>query len=165
MMATVANLLWELAQWSEKTALGTAIRNSEYAFPIIEFFHLAALAVIGGSVLIVDMRLLGLGLKKTPVAQLAKDAQPYVTGSLIVMLITGISLYTSEATKCYGSAAFWIKMVALILAMLYTYTIKKRVTAGDEKTVSLGTGKLVGAVSIVLWFGVAWGGRWIGFGG
>ena len=165
MMAPVAGLLWELAQWSEKTALGTAIRNSEYAFPIIEFFHLAALAVIGGSVLIVDMRLLGLGLKKTSVAQLAKDAQPYVTGALIVMLITGISLYTSEATKCYASAAFWIKMVSLVLAMVYTYTIKKRVTAGDEKTFSIATGKLVGVVSIALWFGVAWGGRWIGFGG
>jgi hypothetical protein len=165
MMASVAALLWELAQWSEKTALGTMIRNSEYAFPIIEFFHLAALAVIGGSVLIVDMRLLGLGLKKTSVAQLARDAQPYVTGALIVMLITGISLYTSEATKCYASAAFWIKMVSLVLAMAYTYTIRKRVTAGDEKTFSIATGKLVGVVSIALWFGVAWGGRWIGFGG
>jgi len=165
MMATVAGLLWELAQWSEKTPLGTMIRNSEYAFPIIEFFHLAALAVIGGSVLIVDMRLLGLGLTKTSVAQLARDAQPYVTGALIVMLITGISLYTSEATKCYASAAFWIKMVSLVLAMAFTYTIKKRVTAGDEKTFSLATGKLVGVVSIALWFGVAWGGRWIGFGG
>ena len=164
-MAGIADVLWHLAQWSEKTWLGTSIRNSEYAFPIIEFFHLAALAVIGGAVLVVDMRLLGLGLKKTSVAQLAKDAQPYVTGSLLVMLVTGIALYTSEATKCYGSAAFWIKMISLVLAMAYTYTIKKRVTAGDEKTFSIGTGKLVGVVSIALWFGVAWGGRWIGFGG
>ena len=164
-MAAVANLLWELAQWSEKTPLGAAIRNSEYLFPIIEFFHLAALAVIGGAVLIVDMRLLGLGLKRTSVAQLARDAQPYLTGSLLVMLATGIALYTSEATKCYASAAFWIKMVSLALAMIFTYTIKKRVTAGDEKTVSIGMGKLVGVVSIALWFGVAWGGRWIGFGG
>lgn len=164
-MAAVASLLWELAQWSEKTSLGTAIRNSEYAFPIVEFFHLAALAVIGGAVLVVDMRLLGLGLKKTPVAQLARDAQPYLTGSLLVMLATGIALYTSEATKCYGSAAFWIKMISLVLAMAFTYTIKKRVTAGDERTVSMGAGRLVGVVSIALWFGVAWGGRWIGFGG
>jgi hypothetical protein len=164
-MAAVANMLWALAQWSEATGLGRAIRNSEYAFPIIEFFHLAALAVIGGAVLIVDMRLLGLGLKKTSVAQLATDAQPYVTGSLIVMLATGIALYTSEATKCYASVAFWIKMVSLVLAMTFTYTIKKRVTAGDEKTVSIGVGKLVGVVSIALWFAVAWGGRWIGFGG
>jgi hypothetical protein len=49
--------------------------------------------------------------------------------------------------------------------MVFTYTIKKRVAAGDEKLFSVATGKMVGAVSLVLWFGVAWGGRWIGFGG
>lgn len=107
---------------------------------MIEFVHLAALAVIGGAVLIVDMRLVGFGLKKTSVAELARDAQPWVTGSLIVMLVTGISLYASEATKCYASAAFWIKMVSLLLAMIFTYTIKKRVTAGDEK-IFCGNGK------------------------
>jgi hypothetical protein len=158
-MTAIANVLWEFAKWSEATSMGRMIRNSEYAFPMIEFVHLAALAVIGGAVLIVDMRLLGLGLKKTSVAQLAKDAQPYVTGSLVVMLVTGIMLYSSEATKCYASAAFWIKMVSLLLAMLFTYTVKKHAAArGNEN-------KLVGALSVVLWFGVAWGGRWIGFGG
>jgi len=158
-MSGIADMLWHFAKWSEATPLGKMIRNSEYAFPMIEFVHLAALAVIGGAVLIVDMRLLGFGLKKTSVAVLAKDAQPYVTGSLIVMLLTGIALYSSEATKCYASAAFWIKMASLLLAMIFTYTIKKRVAAGDHEN------KLVGALSIVLWFGVAWGGRWIGFGG
>ena len=159
MMSAIADMLWHFAKWSEATQLGRMIRNSEYAFPMIEFVHLAALAVIGGAVLIVDMRMLVFGLKKTSVAQLARDAQPYVTGSLIVMLLTGIALYTSEATKCYASAAFWIKMISLLLAMIFTYTIKKRVAAGDQAH------KLVGAMSIVLWFGVAWGGRWIGFGG
>src|SRR5512140_1900802 len=155
-MNTVADLLWQLAKWSEATSMGRMIRNSEYAFPMIEFVHLAALAVIGGAVLIVDMRLLGFGLKRTSVAQLARDAQPYVTGSLVVMLVTGVMLYTSEATKCYASAAFWIKMVSLLLAMLFTYTVKKASAAKDIEN------KLVGVLSIVLWFGVAWGGRWIG---
>ena len=158
-MTAIADVLWHFAKWSEATMLGRSIRNSEYAFPMIEFVHLAALAVIGGAVLIVDMRMLGFGLKKTPLARLAKDAQPYVTGSLIVMLLTGIALYSSEATKCYASAAFWIKMVSLLLAMIFTYTIKKRVAATDRES------RLVGAMSILLWFGVAWGGRWIGFGG
>jgi hypothetical protein len=158
-MTAIADVLWHFAKWSEATPLGRMIRNSEYAFPMIEFVHLAALAVIGGAVLIVDMRMLGFGLKKTPVAQLAKDAQPYVTGSLIVMLLTGIALYSSEATKCYASAAFWIKMVSLLLAMIFTYTIKKRTAARGYES------RLVGATSILLWFGVAWGGRWIGFGG
>jgi len=158
-MTFIADVLWHFAKWSEATPLGKTIRNSEYAFPMIEFVHLAGLAVIGGAVLIVDMRLLGFGLKKTSVAQLAKDAQPYVTGSLIVMLVTGAMLYSSEATKCYASAAFWIKMISLLLAMIFTYTIKKRVAARDHESA------LVGAMSILLWFGVAWGGRWIGFGG
>src|SRR6266550_7199596 len=143
-MSAIADTLWHFAKWSEATSLGRVIRNSEYAFPMIEFVHLAALAVIGGAVLVVDMRLLGLGLKKTSVAQLATDAQPYVTGSLIVMLVTGISLYSSEATKCYASAAFWIKMISLVLAMIFTYTIKKRVAAGDEKLFSVAMGKMVG---------------------
>jgi hypothetical protein len=158
-------MLYEFAQWSEATGLGKMIRNSQYAFPIVEFFHLAALAVIGGAVLVVDMRLLGLGLKKTPVAQLASDAQPWLTGSLVVMLLSGIALYTSEATKCYQSPAFWIKMISLALAMIFTYTIRKKTAAADEQGVSPFANKSVGAVSLVLWFMVAWGGRWIGFGG
>src|SRR6476661_1039755 len=152
-MSAIADALWHFAKWSEATSMGRMIRNSEYAFPMLEFVHLAALAVIGGAVLVVDMRLLGFGLKKTSVAQLAKDAQPWVTGSLIVMLVTGISLYASEATKCYASVAFWIKMVSLLLAMVFTYTIKKRVAAGDEKLFSVATGKAVGALSLLLWFG------------
>ena len=158
-------MLYEFAQWSEATGLGKMIRNSQYAFPIVEFFHLAALAVIGGAVLVVDMRLLGLGLKKTSVAQLARDAQPWLTGSLIVMLVSGIALYTSEATKCYQSPAFWIKMISLALAMLFTYTIRRRTAAADERGVSPFANRSVGALSLVLWFMVAWGGRWIGFGG
>jgi Family of unknown function (DUF6644) len=158
-------MLWEFAQWSEATGLGKMIRNSQYAFPIVEFFHLAALAIIGGAVLIVDMRLLGLGLKKTSVAQLAKDAQPWMTGSLIVMLVSGIALYSSEATKCYQSTAFWIKMIALALAMVFTYTVRRRTAEADEQGVSPIANKSVGVVSLALWFAVAWGGRWIGFGG
>jgi hypothetical protein len=158
-MSAIADVLWHFAKWSEATSMGRMIRNSEYAFPMIEFVHLLGLAIIGGAVLIVDMRMLGLGLKKTSVARLAKDAQPYVTGSIVVMLVTGVMLYSSEATKCYASAAFWIKMVSLLLAIAFTYTVKKNVAARDHEN------KIVGALSILLWFGVAWGGRWIGFGG
>ena len=158
-------MLWHFAQWSESTALGTAIRNSQYAFPIIEFFHLAALAVIGGAVLIVDLRLLGLGLRKTPVAVLASDAQPWVTGSLIVMILSGVSLYTSEATKCYQSFAFWIKISSLILVMIFTYTVRRKVALADERRVPPLASKAVALASVSLWFAVAWGGRWIGFGG
>ena len=158
-------MLWQFAQWSEATWLGNAIKDSQYAFPAIEFFHLAALAVLGGAVIVVDLRLLGLGVRKTSVRQLAAEAQPFVTGSLIVMIVSGVALYTSEATKCYVSPAFWIKIISLVLVIIFTYTVRRAVTAAGEERISALARKSVAIVSLGLWFAVAWGGRWIGFGG
>ena len=147
----------------ENSSIGQAIRDSVWLFPFIEAFHLLALAVIGGAVLLVDFRLLGLGLKRQPVAVLARDAQPWLVGSLAVMLVSGGLLFLSESIKCYYSFAFWTKMTALVLAILFTFTIKRRVTMMDGvRTGPLGS-RAVGLISILLWATVGWGGRWIGF--
>ena len=147
----------------ESSSIGQAIRDSLWLFPLIEAFHLLALAVIGGAVLLVDFRLLGLGLKRQPVAILARDAQPWLVGSLVVMLVSGGLLFLSESIKCYYSFAFWTKMTALALAMLFTFTIKRRATMVDDaRTGPLGS-RAVGLISILLWATVGWGGRWIGF--
>jgi len=147
----------------ESGPIGEAIRNSTWLFPFVEAFHLLALAVIGGAVLLVDFRLLGLGLKRQPVAELARDAQPFLIGSLIFMIGSGVPLFMSEAIKCYYSFAFWTKMSALALAILFTFTIRRRVAFADEARVSPAVARAVGAISILLWSTVGWGGRWIGF--
>jgi len=147
----------------ESGPIGEAIRNSTWLFPFVEAFHLLALAVIGGAVLLVDFRLLGLGLKRQPVAELARDAQPWLIGSLIFMIGSGVPLFMSEAIKCYYSFAFWTKMSALALAILFTFTIRRRVAFADEARVSPAVARAVGAISILLWSTVGWGGRWIGF--
>jgi hypothetical protein len=147
----------------ENGSIGSAIRDSVWLFPFIEAFHLLALAVIGGAVLLVDFRLLGLGLKRQPVAMLAKDAQPFLVGSLLVMIASGVPLFLSEAIKCYYSFAFWTKMTALALAILFTFTIRRRVTLADETRVGPMWSRVVAMTSITLWSLVGWGGRWIGF--
>ena len=148
-------------EWCEHSAMGETIRNSLWLFPVIESFHLLGLAVIGGAVLLVDMRLLGLGLRRQPVAQLALDAQPWMIGSLAVMLASGILLFTSEATKCYYHAAFWVKMTSLLLAIVFTFTARRKtVMAGNATPLR---SKIVALVSITLWSAVGIGGRWIGF--
>src|ERR1043165_2145768 len=103
-----------LFQWGEASTVGNAIRESTWAFAVIESVHLLALAMIGGAVLVVDLRLLNLGLRRHPVAELARDAWRGQTMSLAVLIVTGIALFTSEATKCYYSQPFWIKMGALL---------------------------------------------------
>jgi hypothetical protein len=158
-------MLWPFFEWCEATALGTAIRTSPWAFAVIESVHLLALAVIGGAVLVVDMRLLGLGLRNQRIADVARNAFPWLVGSLIVMLLTGIGLFLSEPTKCYYSTPFWVKMISLGLAMLFTFTIRLKVTGADELRVRPVWFKLVALVSLALWFGVGAGGRWIGFSG
>jgi len=147
----------------ESGPIGEAIRESTWLFPFVEAFHLVALAVIGGAVLLVDLRLLGLGLKRQPVAELAHDAQPWLIGSLLFMIASGVPLFMSEAIKCYYSFAFWTKMTALALAILFTFTIRRRVTFADEARFGPAVSRAVGAVSILLWSTVGWGGRWIGF--
>jgi hypothetical protein len=152
-------------QWFETTTIGTAIKNSSWAFAVIESVHLLALAVIGGAVLMLDLRLLGLGLRRQPIPEVAREAQPWLVGSLIVMLITGFALFSSEATKCYYSTPFWVKMTSLALAMAFTFTVRRRVSFEGDGRVRPIVLKLVALVSLTLWFGVGAGGRWIGFSG
>ena len=158
------NLL-PLFQWCENSWLGSSIRASQFMFPVIEAFHLVALAFIGGAILLVDFRLLGFIMKQQPVRTLAEEAQPYLVGSLIVMIITGSLLFMSESVKCYYSNPFWIKMGALALAIIFTFTLRKKVIASHEERSGLIWGRLAAVTSIVLWGTVAWGGRWIGFSG
>lgn len=152
-------------QWCENTAVGDAIRGSLWLFPVIEGFHLLGLALIGGAVLVLDLRLLGLALGRQPVARIARDAQPWLIGSLLVMLPTGTLLFLSESTKCYYSEAFWVKMTSLFLAIVFTFTVRRKVAAADQTRVRPIWCKLVAVVSLTLWLGVGAGGRWIGFSG
>ena len=149
--------------WCEQTAVGEAIRDSQWLFPVIESVHLLGLVVIAGAVLVVDMRLFGLGLRQQPVAQLARDAQPWLIGSLMVMLTTGILLFLAEAIKCYYSPAFAVKMTSLLLAITFTFTVRRKVALADEGRVGPLWSRLVAVVSVALWSGVGIGGRWIGF--
>jgi hypothetical protein len=152
-------------QWLEGSAFGSAIRTSTWAFAVIESCHLLALALIGGAVLLVDLRLLGFGLRDQRVQDLARSASPWFNASLLVMLVTGFCLFASEATKCYYSTPFSVKMACLVLSMIFAYTVRRKVTLADEGRVRPLTYKLVALVSLLLWFGVGAGGRWIGFSG
>ena len=150
-------------QWCEASGIGETIRKSSWLFPVIEAIHLLGLGVIGGAVLVVDLRLLGLGLKRQSAAQLTRDAQPWLVGSLVLMIITGGLLFLSEAIKCYYHDAFWFKMSCLFLAIVFTFTIQRKVIMTDESRLRPLWGKVVAVVSVLLWAGVGIGGRWIGF--
>jgi hypothetical protein len=150
-------------QWCYQTAIGEAIRDSTWVFPVIEACHLLGLGLTVGAVLVVDLRLLGVGLSRQPVAQLWAATKPWLLGSLTLMLASGIPLFLSEATKCYYSIPFWIKMTSLLLVLVFTFTVRRRVIGAGLPSDPPTLGRLTALISLSLWFGVAWGGRWIGF--
>jgi hypothetical protein len=151
--------LYTLAQDIEASSLGQTIRESTWLFPAIESTHLLALALLGGSVLIISLTVLGLGLTISA-AELYKSAHRYMNAALVVLVITGILLGISEPVKLYGRQAFWVKMISLAVALLITYgafnPMVKRGTTG------LGV-RSVAALTMAAWLMVAMAGRWIGF--
>jgi hypothetical protein len=151
--------LYHTAQNIEASALGQTIRESTWLFPAIESTHLLALALLGGSVLIISLAVLGIGLKTAP-AEIYRSAHRYMNGAVILLLITGVLLGISEPVKLYGRQAFWVKMISLGAALLITYfafnPLVKRGASG-------ATMRGVTALTMMAWLMVAMAGRWIGF--
>jgi len=156
--------LYKLFDWLELTFIGSTIRDSVWLFPVIESFHLIGLALLAGSVIIVDLRLLGLGLTQLSIQHVAQTCRRWFVFALLIMLSTGIPLFLSEAIKCYYNPFFWIKMGALTFAIIFTFTLRKKLTLhANETLVSNWKTKIVGITSLCAWFTVAASGRWIGF--
>src|SRR5215217_2813046 len=120
-----------------------AINESSWIFPLVQAFHLVALGFLAGAVLMVDLRLLGSGFSQQPIAKVARDARPWLLGSLVAMVVTGIPQFMSLATKEYESPYFRWKMMFLLTALIWTFTVKKAVAYSPE-------GRFGGAVSKVV---------------
>ena len=154
-------MLLPFFEWAEATGLGRIIRESLWAFPVVEAFHLVGLSLLGGALLVVDLRLLGWGLTDGTIADLNRQARPWLLAAVVIMLGTGVLLFLSEAIKCYYNTAFWVKISTLPFALAFTLTVKERFAR--SATYTSATSQWVGAADLLLWFIVAAGGRWIGF--
>ena len=134
------------------------LNNNEWAFPLLEIIHIAGFAFSVGTIAVVDLRLLGWG-KQSP-AQLLKETGPWTLFGLVVMLISGPLIFSSDPAMYLRNASFHFKMGALLVAILYNYTIHRKVALSGS---SPGVSKIVGALSILLWVSIVFGGIFIAF--
>jgi hypothetical protein len=162
-LSSISHFLLWFCNWADFSFFGAGVRNSAWLFPCIEIFHLLALGILGGTVLLVNARLLGLRFADEPVSELAKDVQPWMYLSLGVVLVSGFFLFSSESLKMYDNPAFRIKMVSLALAILFSFTLHHSIKGWDERRLAGAWPKWAAVISLLLWTSVGLAGRAIGY--
>jgi len=145
-----------------QSALGHYMQTSQWAFAITEMVHLLALAALGGSVLFLDLRLLGVVLKKESAAAIGRDLGRILLVSLTVMILSGIGLLSEEAMKCYFNPAFRWKMALLAVSVVFYFTLHRRALQEAGTGVASLRQKAIAVISLLLWLGVGVAGRAIG---
>jgi hypothetical protein len=152
--------------WLQDLWLPMQIRESEWMFPTIETVHVLALVLVVGSIITVDLRLLGLANRDRPFSQMAREMLPWTWSAFVVAAIAGALMFTSKALIYFGNIPFRIKMVCLLLAganMLLFHWLGSRHLASWDASTPPPRARIAGAVSILLWTTIVAAGRWIGF--
>jgi hypothetical protein len=136
------------------------LNNNEWAFPLTECFHIAAMALSIGTIVLVDLRLLGVGMRRQTAAQLVADTELWTLTGLVVVIASGLMIFSSDPVAYLSSGPFLFKMAALLVAIVYNYTIHRIVARGSASPLA---GKLVGSVSLALWCSLVFAGIFIAF--
>jgi hypothetical protein len=147
-------------EWLQHTYLGETIRHSAALIALLEIVHLIGLALLLGTILMVDLSLLGWGIGRQPVRRIASELSSWTKAGLAIMLISGPLILSSEAVKCYKTPAFWVKMALLAVAIAFHFTIHRRVTLAEQPD-SRSSRAFVAIASLGLWIGVALAGKGI----
>jgi hypothetical protein len=153
-------------EWAETSFLGYIGKTYGGVYATFgQSVHLMALAVLGGSVLIADLRLLNIILRDVPSEVVVDQAHKWFRIALIFILSSGVFMAAAVAQRMYFNDFFWAKMSALLVGIIFVFAIKRPLLKGRHDEISPIVIKLVAVASILVWFSVAATGRWIGFSG
>ena len=155
-------LLLRLQSWSNWAPL-VFVRDSKYGMPMVQSFHLMGLTILLATVVLLDLRLVGLGMNDYGLSWLARQLKSWTLGAFTVVIASGLLMFLATPGKYLGSRPFRLKMALLCLALLFHFGVLRRFTAADSDTRSRRADLIVACLSLALWFGVGWAGRAIAF--
>lgn len=161
------NPLANFFQRLNDSPFSVALREDDLPFPIIETVHILALGLSVGVIMWIDLRLIGVTLKHQPVSQVVSQLEPCAIWGFVVMFLSGSLLFLAEPMKCYTATAFRLKAIMLVLAGLNVWyfhaKVYPKVADWDDAPVLPWQARLVGYVSIFMWFGIIIAGRWTAY--
>jgi hypothetical protein len=146
--------------------LPTQIRESAFLFPTIETVHVFALVLVVGSIMTVDLRLLGVTNRDRHFSHLAAEMLPWTWTAFVVAATAGLLMFSSKAVTYYENIPFRIKMCCLVLAGLnmfwFHWAGTRHLKLWDHAKPPTAA-KFAGGASLLLWTVIVATGRWIGF--
>ncbi len=151
------------------TGLAQTILESAWIFPTVETLHVLALALVFGSIAIVDLRLLGLASRERSVAGLAAQTLNWTWGAFALAVVSGVLLFLSNPVKYYDNVPFRIKLLLLALAgvnmLVFQLRAWPQVRPLPADAALPAAARWAGGLSLLFWVGVVTAGRWIAFTG
>jgi hypothetical protein len=157
--------LYGFFEWMETTWFGIIGKTYGSVFAVVQAFHLLAMSLLGGAVLVSDARLLGWVFVDLPARQILDRSHKIFVIGLAVAIITGVFMACGVAGKLYYLPVFWYKMLALAVGVLFVFVVKRPLLRRELQEINPWVIKMVAVSSIMVWFLVAATGRWIGFAG
>lgn len=153
-------MLTEFFRWLVNSPWSHLMNSYEWVFPMVQSLHFIGFALSIGTIAIVDLRLLGFGMRRQEPSELASDLEPWTRAGIAVMLITGPLMFSTDAVTYHNNPSFQFKMICLMLALVFHFTIHRLAVRPGASAVAA---RLAGAMSLLLWTGVVAGGRMIAF--
>ena len=151
----------------EASALATRIRDGLYLFPLIESTHVVGLAMVFGTIAIVDLRMLGIASTRRSMKRMFSDILKWTWAAFALTAATGLQMFITNAGVYYHNTFFRAKMLMLALAGLnmlaFELTAGRSMHQWHADSSAPRAGKATAAVSLVLWISIIFLGRWIGF--
>lgn len=155
--------------WLENTWVGTGIRESLYVYPALHFVHILSNSLMFGMIVFLDLRLLGFGLRRQSVSDVAEQLLPWTWAGWTLMFLSGALIFSSDAVRYSESTPFLIKMGLMLLAAcnaaVFHNTAYRKVAQWGQQGSPPLPARMAGGVSILTWLAVISTGRWIGYAG
>ncbi|MEO5924845.1 MAG: DUF6644 family protein [Bryobacteraceae bacterium] len=136
------------------------LNTNEWAFPVCEVLHIVGFAMLIGTITIVDLRLLGVGMKRQSAADLVKDTAPWTLFGLVLVLISGPLIFSSDPNLYMHNQSFRFKITMLILAIIFNWTLHRKVAMSPNPG---SMGAVVGGISMLMWASIIFAGIFIAF--
>ena len=156
-----------ILDWLQNTALATGIRDSLFLFPILESVHVIGLALVFGTIAVIDLRLLGVASTERPFSRMASEIMKWTWAAFALTVLTGGLMFSTNAAVYFHNGYFRAKMALLVLAglnvLVFELTARRTLPLWDQSPSAPAVGRAVATVSLVIWVAVIFAGRMIGF--